>query len=126
MLPFLFIAYALVISAVIIVAIDLRRRKNCNEPTVATVICLEEFKRVGKPTIYKPLIEYYVKGAVYTERSVVGHYPPKYREGERINIYYDPNEPYKYRTESDVLRIVAIALFALAIVFFVVSIKFRM
>lgn len=72
-----------------------KKRKNYTQETTARVKELKK-KQVGKPGApgsvrYYPVFEYRANGQFVRVESKVGSDKPKYKEGDEIRIFYDPD-----------------------------------
>lgn len=72
-----------------------KKKKNYTQETTARIKELKK-KQVGKPGApgsvrYYPVFEYRANGQFVRVESKVGSDKPKYREGEEVRIFYDPD-----------------------------------
>lgn len=72
-----------------------KKKKNYTQETTAKIKELKK-KQVGKPGTpgsvrYYPVFEYRANGQFIRVESKVGSDKPKYKEGDEITIFYDPN-----------------------------------
>ena len=120
---FIFIAVIGVVFIVLgIVAINLGNglKKRCTEKTIGTVveiICREQIDDTN-PT-YFPVIEYQVGDSTITQISNSGEYPSKYNVGDKVEIYYNPDNVQEYILKGDstpnFVGIIAIVLGSIAV-----------
>lgn len=72
-----------------------KKRKNYTQETTARIKELKK-KQVGKPGApgsvrYYPVFEYRANGQFVRVESKVGSDKPKYKEGDEVRIFYDPD-----------------------------------
>ncbi len=66
------------------------------ETTQATVVDLDVH---GRPNKYFPVIEYTVDGVQYRQTSHSGSNPSHYQVGDAVTIFYQADEPNRYRID---------------------------
>lgn len=84
-------------------------KEQCTSRTEATVIdiVISESTRTSRNGFertvyfYFPVIEFYVNGRVMREKLCIGYSYKKYKVGETITIFYNPNKPTEYFIEGD-------------------------
>ena len=77
-------------------------RKRCTEKTIGTVveIVCKEQADYSRPT-YFPVIEYQAGDSTISQMSNSGEYPSKYKVGDQVEIYYNPNNVQEYIIKGD-------------------------
>ena len=48
-----------------------------------------------------PVVEYSYDGVTYRDTSDVSSYPPKYEQGQRVEVYLYPLDPHEYYIKGD-------------------------
>lgn len=98
-------------------------KKRCTEETIGTVvelICEVNYDNESTYFTYFPVIEYQAGDRQISQKSRSGQDPPKYKEGEQVQIYYNPNNVQEYIIKGDsissYLGILAIVLGSIAVV----------
>ena len=96
-------------------------KRRCTEQTIGTVvenICHED-STYTRPT-YFPVIEYQAGDRTISQMSKSGEYPSKYKEGDQVEIYYNPNNVQEYIIKGDstsnYVGIIALVLGSIALV----------
>ena len=93
--PIFFFGLAIV-AAGILAGVQLSNLiKTCTEPIDGTVTGYEANRGSRGGTIYCPIITYWVNGAEYQLKNSNCSDRPKYPEGERIPLRYNPAKPEK-------------------------------
>jgi hypothetical protein len=60
---------------------------------------------------YDPVARFVARGGqTYVVRDTVGADPPEFRMGEKVTVYYDPQDPQTALIDSDHLRLLPVAL----------------
>lgn len=92
--------------------------ERCTKETTATVIQLENSNSDNKVELYYPVIEYEVNGDVYSGESSIGVKSDKYKVGQKIKIFYNPNEVSEFMLEKNKFsRYIGVFSFITSIVF---------
>lgn len=98
--------------------------KRCTEEAIGTVveiICETSYSDTENQysDTYYPVIEYQVGDRTISQKSRSGENPPKYKVGQQVEIYYNPNNVEEYIIKGDstptVLGIGFIVLGAIAV-----------
>ena len=85
-LPFLLTGIALIFS-------ETRKRRLCTEYTQGIVVENEKGGRSKTRPILYPVFSITVNGVEYKWTHSSGSSSPKYKEGDRVNVYYNPANP---------------------------------
>lgn len=104
----------LVFGAVNLVT-ELRRRRNCRVPAVATVIQVKR-RRTRRSTSYTPLLAFTVCGTEYQgDGGLMGSWRRKrYQVGDTVDILYNEEDPAEFRAVGGHgMLLVALLLLAL-------------
>lgn len=77
-------------------------KKRCTQKTTGTVVEIVSIVHPDdtSPT-YFPVIEYQAGDSTISQMSNSGQYPSKYREGDRVEIYYNPNNVQEFIIKGD-------------------------
>ena len=104
--PFLLVGIIFIIFGIVTMnqVNDLKRR--CTEETIGTVvevICESDYSSTEDSYTYTyyPVIEYQVGERTISQKSRSGQYPPKYKVGEQVEIYYNPDNAEEYIIKGD-------------------------
>lgn len=98
-----------------------KKHKNYTQKTTARVKELKK-KQSGKPGTpgsarYYPVFEYRANGQFIRAESRVGSDKPKYKEGDEVTIFYDPNSRQDfYIPETKSARIIGTVFTVIGIV----------
>ena len=81
-------------------------KKKCTEEAIGTVvevICETSYSETENQytNTYYPVIEYSVGDRTISQISRSGHNPPKYKVGQQVEIYYNPNNVEEYIIKGD-------------------------
>ena len=79
--------------------------ERCTEETFATVVQIDKEDQYdedfGTKEYYYPVIEYKVNGEVYSGKSSSGFNAGKYKVGQQIKIFYNPNSIEEFIISKD-------------------------
>ena len=96
--------------------------KRCTEETIGTVVemAYKEDYVDGYSIIYYPVIEYQAGDTTVKQMSNTGQYPPKYKVGDQITIYYNSDNVQEFLIKGDASAnlggILAVVLGTIAVV----------
>lgn len=95
-------------------------KRRCTEETIGTVVELILERGYDNKYTYFPVVEYQAGDRRVSQKSRSGQKPPKYKEGEKIEICYNPDNIQEYIIKGDLtssfLGILAIVLGSIAVV----------
>lgn len=80
--------------------------KKCTEPTLGTVVKIEESESYDSESgeykyTYYPVIQYETKEQTVIKKYNLGTSRSKYSIGDKVNILYNPNNVEEYTIEGD-------------------------
>lgn len=107
---------------------DSKKRKNYTQQTTAHVKELKK-RQSGKPGApgsirYYPVFEYRANGQFIRAESRVGSDKPKYKEGDELTIFYNPNSRQDfYIPGTKSVRIIGSVFTVIGIIFAVVGLS---
>ena len=88
--------------------------------TVDAIIVRTEKQRMSKGTYtYMPILKYTFEEIGYEVESDSSHFRPKYKDGEKIVLYIDPNKPKSFIKENDKVQLFLSILFMILGLFFI-------
>ena len=102
---FLLVGIIFVVAGIVVMIQGDSLKQRCTEETIGTVvevICETSYSAENELTYtYYPVIEYQVGERAITQKSSSGQYPPKYKVGQQVEIYYNPNDVEEYIIKDD-------------------------
>ena len=123
---FLIVGFVFVIAGIIVLKQDDGLKQRCTEQTLGTVVevvCEGDYSTTDNAYRYAyfPVVEYQVGDRTISQRSKSGQDPPKYKVGQQVEIYYNPNNVEEFIIKGDstpkYLGIGVIVLGSLALAF---------
>lgn len=128
----IFVIFIGIVSAIVGAFLIFNRTdmvKRCTEETEANVIGIVEDKDVpsGKPKeegsyyelekVYYPVLEYQAGDNTVIKKYSVGDSKIKYKIGDKVSIFYDPNKPEDYYIkEENGNNVVGIVLIVIGVI----------
>ena len=105
-LPFLLVGFMFIIVGIVTMNQGNDLKKRCTEETIGTVvevICESDYSTTEDTYTYTyyPVIEYQVGERTISQKSRSGQYPPKYKVGDQVEIYYNPDNAEEYIIKGD-------------------------
>lgn len=103
---FLFIGIMFTIVSAVFLGVNNERKEKCTGQTEAVVIrMVRESSSSGGG--YAPVFSFTVSGKEYVVKENFYSNPPKYSEGDIVDIRYDPDDPRNiYSDETDVFGLI--------------------
>ncbi|MCH5157506.1 MAG: DUF3592 domain-containing protein [Clostridiales bacterium] len=102
---FLLIGIIFVVAGVIVLKQGDSLAKRCTEETIGTVVEIISERSYSSDNqftyTYYPVIEYQVGERTISQKSRSGQDPPKYKVGQQVEIYYNPNNVEEYIIKED-------------------------
>lgn len=101
---FLLVGIIFIIAGIAVINQGNVLKNRCTEETIGTVvevICELDSNTTDSSYTYYPVIEYQVGDRTISQKSRSGQYPPKYKVGEQVEIYYNPNNVEEYIIKGD-------------------------
>lgn len=120
LLGFIFLAIGIVG-----LALNASVKTRCTEQITADIIdVFVQTERKGKKT-YFPVYKYWYEGNEYRKKSNVGFSTPKYKAGDQVDIYIDPNEPKTIYSPKDMkgLKIALIISIVVGVIVISLAVK---
>lgn len=119
-LIFICIGVIFIVGGIVVLNQGNSLKKRCTEETIGTVVEFIREVDFDNKSTYFPVIEYQAGDRTISQKSRAGQNPPKYKEGEQIEIYYNPNNVQEYIIKGDstssFLGILVIVLGAIVVV----------
>ncbi len=106
-LPWLFFGVWTSIGVVFLLVVGfmrrarMRRMEQCVMVASGVVVAMEYHRSGGHGGSHHPVVEFSANGQVLRVYSSYGSTPPRYAEGERVTVHYDPAKPSRFYLEGD-------------------------
>lgn len=100
-LLFICLGILFVIAGIVVLNQGNNLKNRCSEETIGTVVELIREVNSDDEYIYFPVIEYQVGDDIISQKSRSGQGSPKYREGDQIEIFYNPDNIQEYIIKGD-------------------------
>ena len=105
-LPFLLVGIIITIAGVFVMKQSDSLKQRCTEKAIGTVVeivCREDYDYNDDEldVYYYPVIEYQAGDITISQMSKSGQYPSKYKVGDQVEIYYNPNNAEEYIIKGD-------------------------
>ncbi|MCH5316255.1 MAG: DUF3592 domain-containing protein [Eubacterium sp.] len=102
---FIVVGVVFIIAGIIVMIQGNISEQRCTEKTTGTVVelVIEKSTTSNHRTsyIYFPVIEYQVGDRTISKKSNSGQNPPKYKVGQQVEIYYNPNNVEEYYIKGE-------------------------
>lgn len=89
-----------IIVSVCMGAFRRKKAEQCTDCVTGTVVDVR-LRRSQNGGSYHPVVEYMANGEMQHVESLTGRRPAKYRAGERVLVYFDPEKPRRFYIEGD-------------------------
>ena len=130
---FIVVGFVFIIAGIIAMIQGNILELRCTEKTTGTVVenvIEKSYNSKNTSYLYFPVIEYQVGDRIISQKSSSGQNPPKYKVGEQVEVYYNPNNVEEYIIKGDstpkFLGILFVVLGSIAVaVGFIVLVKAR-
>lgn len=100
-LIFICVGVIFIVVGIVVIMQGNSLKKRCTEETIGTVVELIREVDSDNKSTYFPIIEYKTRDRIISQKSKSGQNPPEYKEGEQVEIYYDPNNVQDYIIKGD-------------------------
>jgi len=105
-------------AGIVISLLEIRKRRVCTENTEGVIIGNE--KRHGNK--FYPIFSITVNGIEYRQiHNTISKDTPKYKEGDKLTVYYNPNNPKQYHLNEKGLFLFVIIAIIMGIIPLVLS-----
>ena len=103
---FLLVGIIFIVAGIIVMKQGDSLKQRCSEEAIGTVvevICESDYSTTENTYTYTyyPVIEYQVGDRMLSQKSRSGQDPPKYKVGDQVEIYYNPNNVEEYFIKGD-------------------------